>query len=196
MTERILILAPHPDDEIVACGVAAWRLYQQGAQVFVRWLTDGVIPLDDMWLWDRRRRPAQAVRRLAQGRQAVAMMGAQLLEPDPNLPARGLWRQMDAVAKSIQADIAAHAPTQIWVPAYEGGNPDHDALNAIGAFLAGEGHDLRECAEYHFAGGRAHSHSFVTKRSDAQILTLTPEERAFKRRCLDAYVSEKPIWVM
>ena len=39
---RILILAPHPDDEIVACGIAALRARAAGARVFVLYLTTGI----------------------------------------------------------------------------------------------------------------------------------------------------------
>ena len=41
---RVLILAPHPDDEIVACGIAASRAIAAGARVFVLHLTTGVPP--------------------------------------------------------------------------------------------------------------------------------------------------------
>ena len=39
---RILILAPHPDDEIVACGIAAIRARAADADVAVLFLTTGV----------------------------------------------------------------------------------------------------------------------------------------------------------
>src|SRR5205823_9796815 len=50
---RILVLAPHPDDEIVACGIAALRARAAGAQVFVLYLTTGVPVRGVLWPWQR-----------------------------------------------------------------------------------------------------------------------------------------------
>ena len=41
---RVLILAPHPDDEVVACGLATIRARAAGTPVFVLYLTSGVPP--------------------------------------------------------------------------------------------------------------------------------------------------------
>src|SRR5690349_16650698 len=46
---RILVLAPHPDDEIVACGIAALRARAAGARVFVLYLTTGVPAREALW---------------------------------------------------------------------------------------------------------------------------------------------------
>ena len=56
---RILILAPHPDDEIVACGIAAMRARAADARVFVLYLTSGVPERAGHWRWQRRAYPAR-----------------------------------------------------------------------------------------------------------------------------------------
>ena len=60
----------------------------------------------------------------------------------------------------VRAALAATAADQLWVPAFEGGNPDHDGANAIASRLAAEGVSVLEFAEYNLAGGRARSHAF------------------------------------
>ncbi len=50
---RILILAPHPDDEIVACAIAPSRAVAAGARIFVLHLTAGVPPERALWPWQR-----------------------------------------------------------------------------------------------------------------------------------------------
>ena len=59
-SRRILVLAPHPDDEIVACGIAAWRARQVGARVFVLYLTSGVPAPEALWAWQQAGRAARA----------------------------------------------------------------------------------------------------------------------------------------
>jgi len=72
---RILILAPHPDDEIVACGTAAMRAVATGAQVFVLYLTTGVPPAADLWPWRRKEHTARVARRRAEAEASAALIG-------------------------------------------------------------------------------------------------------------------------
>ena len=48
---RALVLAPHPDDEIVACGITALRARQAGIRVLVLYLTTGVPAPEALWPW-------------------------------------------------------------------------------------------------------------------------------------------------
>jgi LmbE family N-acetylglucosaminyl deacetylase len=132
--KRVLVLVPHPDDEVVGCAAAIGRAQAEGSQIFALYVTHGCIARDVMWPWDRGRYEALVARRRAEAEQV-----AQFLNIKPvgwsSLSARHLWREMDVVYAEIRAAITAHAIDQVWVPAYEGGNPDHDALNAIGQKL-------------------------------------------------------------
>src|ERR1700731_1162392 len=47
---HILVLAPHPDDEIVACGIAARRARLAGARIFVLFLTTRIPASPALWL--------------------------------------------------------------------------------------------------------------------------------------------------
>src|SRR5262249_31788593 len=79
---------------------------------------------------------------------------------------------------------------QLWVPAYEGGNADHDAANAVASLFAPK-LKILEFAEYNFAGGRAYSHEFPRPNGSEEVIALTPEEQQKKRALLAAYASEK-----
>jgi hypothetical protein len=86
--------------------------------------------------------------------------------------------------------IETYAPDQLWLPAYEGGNPDHDGLNALGQLFAGR-LSVLEFAEYNFHGGRALSQQFPFPDGSEQTIFLTPEERARKGALLRLYASER-----
>ena len=186
---RILILTPHPDDEVVACAAAIGRAKAEGAEIFALYLTDGCLARETMWPW-RRGHHAEAVAR----RRREAEAAAERLGVSPvgwmARSTRRLWREMPEVDVEIRAAIGAHAPDQLWVPAYEGGNPDHDALNALGARLA-DRLSVLEFAEYNFVGGRARAQQFPFSTGDEQTIVLTPEERRRKRELLRLYASER-----
>jgi LmbE family N-acetylglucosaminyl deacetylase len=68
---RILVLAPHPDDEIVACGIAASRARAIGARVFVLYLTTGIPATEALWPWQRAGHAARVSRRRAEAHAAA-----------------------------------------------------------------------------------------------------------------------------
>ena len=50
---RVLILVPHPDDEIVGCAAAIARARADGRDVFALYLTTGIAPVEMQWCWQR-----------------------------------------------------------------------------------------------------------------------------------------------
>ena len=83
------------------------------------------------------------------------------------------------------------AADQLWVPAFEGGNPDHDGASAVASRLAAEGLSVLEFAEYNLADGAATSHAFPAPNGTETVLQLTPAEQAAKRAALALYASER-----
>src|SRR5258708_37429598 len=71
---RVLILAPHPDDEIAACGIAAMRARREGAQISVVFLTTGVPPGEMLWPWQRARSAARVACRRSEAERAAAAL--------------------------------------------------------------------------------------------------------------------------
>jgi len=185
----ILILAPHPDDEVVACYAAIGRAKAAGARLRALFLTHGCVSRQTMWPWARGGYEAVVARRRAEAESVLAELGVEAAGWSDR-PARDLWRHLSAAEAEIRRAVRRFGVDQIWAPAFEGGNADHDAANAIAARLAAEGLSVLEFAEYNLAGGRVNSHAFPAPMGSEATLRLTPEERAGKRRALALYASE------
>jgi LmbE family N-acetylglucosaminyl deacetylase len=187
--KRILILVPHPDDEVVAAAAAIGRAKAMGAEVFALYLTHGCIARETMWPWRRKSYEAVVARRRAEAEKAAALLGVTPIGWSVR-PARALWRELAAVHAEIDVAIQAYRPDQIWLPAYEGGNPDHDGLNAIGQLLAKDVAVL-EFAEYNYFGGQTRAQEFPFPNGQEQVIALTAEEQRRKKELLDLYASER-----
>ncbi|MFN3180243.1 MAG: PIG-L deacetylase family protein, partial [Thermus sp.] len=94
---RLLVLAPHPDDETLAAGGLIQKVQAAGGEVFIAWMTLGDGFQWDAALLDRTLRPRpEDLRRLAERRLVEAKEAARVLEvPEDRLfflgyPDRGL----------------------------------------------------------------------------------------------------------
>lgn len=188
--KSILILAPHPDDEVVGFAAAIGRAKAAGARVSVIFLTHGCVDRESMWPWARERYEAATGRRRAEAERATATLGVDVAGWTLR-PARHLWRELDAGEAEVRRAVAAVGADQIWAPAYEGGNPDHDGANAIASRLAADGVDVLEFAEYNFLDGRTRLHRFPHLTGKEEVMELTPSEREMKRQALRIYASER-----
>lgn len=186
---RILILAPHPDDEIVACGIAARRARAAGARLFVLYLTTGIPPREDLLPWHPFGYGARIARRHAEAREATHLFG---IEPAGFLltASRGLIAKLDETAAAVERVLASTAADTLWVPAFEGAHQDHDAANALAASFS-ERIPTWEFAAYNYFGGKVQSNRFIDARSGPVEFRLGPNEVALKRRGLGIYASER-----
>lgn len=187
--KRILVLAPHPDDEVVACAATISRARQTGAEVFVLFLTHGCVARETMWPWRRHTYPLVIARRRAEAEDAARHLGVQIAGWSER-PARHVPQDLPRVYAEIERAVAQHDIDQLWVPAYEGGNADHDAVNAV-AQLFKSTLSVLEFAEYNFHGGRAHSHAFPFANGTETAILLDAVERVRKQETLWCYPSEK-----
>lgn len=112
----ILAVLAHPDDETFIAGTLK-RHIEEGARVHGVWITSGEAS------GGRERREKELAR-------AAAILG---LEQNaihlPHYPNRGLLPILAEVADWLGQTIEAIGPQRIYVPAYEGGHIDHDAVN-------------------------------------------------------------------
>src|SRR5437588_143525 len=187
-SRRILVLAPHPDDEIVACGIAARRARLAGARIFVLFLTTGIPEPEALWPWQRGGYAARVARRREEARSAAALIGEPIGFLD--YPSRRLRHHLDAAAAEAGRAIAEYAASELWVPAFEGAHQDHDAANALAAQFC----DLLpvyEFAAYNFAGARVRSNQFPDRHDGEVTIELTPDEATLKQRALAGYASER-----
>ncbi|MER2519656.1 MAG: PIG-L family deacetylase [Bdellovibrionales bacterium] len=190
---RILILVPHPDDEVVGCCAAIGRARSRGAEIFAFYLTHGCVARSVMWPWMKWRYGRAVMRRRVEAQRVSVQLGIMPVGWSER-PARHIWREMRQTYAEIREAATKNAIDQIWVPAYEGGNADHDATNALAARLRLESSSamtVLEFAEYNYAGAKAHSQTFPELSGREQALILTPEERAFKAKMLAEYESEQ-----
>ena len=186
---RVLILAPHPDDELVACGIAAMRARDARARVFVLYLTTGVPEPAALWAWHRRHYRARTERRRGEAERAAQLAG---LEPAGfrNTPSRQLRSDLGNAAADVDAAIAASGAEAMWVPAFEGAHQDHDAANALAAGFRRH-LPVWEFAAYNFAGGQVRVNRFPALLGGEMVIEASEKEAEQKRRALACYRSER-----
>lgn len=186
---RILLLAPHPDDELAGCCAAIGRARAQGALVSIAFLTTGVPPRERLWPWERPGHPARVERRRAEARQVCAELGADIAHFS-GTDSRHLKDEIDAAGElSMQLVATRHVDT-LWAPAYEGGHPDHDVASFVASTFR-NGLPVWEFSEYSFCGGRIRSNEFLVPGGDEIEIKLTEDERRLKRKLLAMYASER-----
>ena len=141
-SDRLLILAPHPDDESIATGGLIQVARESGAAVRVIVLTDGDNnPWPQRWIekrWhiDAAARARWGARRRDEARAAMRVLG---LEPRDalffGLPDLGLtdllMRNDPTVIESLCAACEDFHPTILVMPALSDRHPDHSATHIL-----------------------------------------------------------------
>lgn len=184
--DRLLVFAPHPDDESLACGGLIQRARQAGADVCVVIATDGdANPWPQRVIEKRWRLGPDATARwgLVRGSEARAALQALgiaedkarfLHWADQGLTRRLMERGAESMAQLRQL-IGLHRPTLVAMPSLLDSHPDHSALALLlKAALRAENNDAR-LLSYWLHGRIDMADSIVSQ------LTLTPAELAAKR---------------
>src|SRR5258706_8240302 len=196
--DRLLVLAPHPDDETLATGGLLQRALPAGPEVGVLFVTDGednpwaqrateqrwAIGPADRERWGERRRgeAIAALECLGVSRWQTGFLG---------YPDQGIHRLLldgdDDLIETLTGEIARFDPTLLVAPALEDLHPDHSAL-AVFVRLA-----LARLA----AGGRPRERQFVVHHdgplpAPARDAGLTPtvEERERQRLAILCHASQ------
>jgi len=132
---RLLVLAPHPDDESIGCGgtLAKWR--DAGRMAKVLFLTDGrqgSRALRSMPGGDPSRAKAQDALIDARQREAHRALRALGIEDFvfANVPDGELRKHVDAIAQTIAELIDHDQPDLIMLPFLTDRHPDHAAAGA------------------------------------------------------------------
>jgi LmbE family N-acetylglucosaminyl deacetylase len=189
--DRILLLVPHPDDEVVGCATALRRARAAGCAVHAVFLTHGVAPVERLWPWQRPTYVSRVAIRWKEAMRCCRLTGLAVAGRQ-DIPSRTLKANLATTLDLIGQAIDAIAPDAIWTPAYEGGHQDHDVTH----FLAGRAADAAgvrawEFAEYNYAGGRVQANRFPAPRGDEIEIVLDAEECEAKARALAVYRSER-----
>lgn len=139
---RLLVVAPHPDDESIATGELIQQVRQSGGDVRILLLTNGDNnPWPQRWMERRLRIGADERRRWGDRRrtevgQAMTQLGvdASSLEalgwPDMGITAR-LHADLEASIASLTACLDASQPNLVAIPALGDHHPDHSAAHVL-----------------------------------------------------------------
>jgi N-acetylglucosamine malate deacetylase 1 len=133
MAERVLVVAPHPDDEAIGCGGAVCLHRGRGDPVRVVFLTSGERGLPG--------RPPEEVRtvREEEARGAAEVLGVGGID-FLRLPDLGLAEDLGRGAEALARVLAGYAPDLVYLPHPGESHPDHEAaLPLVRAALAGLG---------------------------------------------------------
>jgi LmbE family N-acetylglucosaminyl deacetylase len=118
----VLVLAPHPDDEVFACGAALADLAARGAALHVLLVTDGAAGAADE---TARRRVAAT--RAGESRTALAALGGGSVH-EGGLPDRGLGARAEELEKLLADWLAKTEPDLVFAPSPVETHPDHRAV--------------------------------------------------------------------
>ena len=144
-TDRLLVIAPHPDDESIGTGGLLLRAKQAGAEARVIFGTSG----DDN-PWPQRAiekrvfisasaRLRWAARRRDEARSALRfLLGSDTHSLFLNLPDQGVTRVLlrggEQTIATLRAEFAALRPTMVVLPSADDAHPDHSALHVLARF--------------------------------------------------------------
>jgi len=191
--DRLLIIAPHPDDESIATGGLLQVASAAGAAVRVLVLTDGD---DNPWpqRWIEKRwhigaadRARWGARRREEARDAMRLLGVAadhaVFFGLPDLGLTDVLMRADAgVDRRLAAEISAFRPSLVVLPALSDRHPDHSAaFILITQALATSG--VRAPRLLTFA-----VHGIPDQGGTA--VDLSPAQRELKRAAIQAHASQ------
>lgn len=104
MNKKILVIAAHPDDEVLGCAGTIARSIAEGSEVYVAFMTDGVSSRSEVY--------NGATERLASAKKALELLGATLIHhhnfPDnkmDSVPLLDVIQCVENVVEKIQPEI-------------------------------------------------------------------------------------------
>jgi LmbE family N-acetylglucosaminyl deacetylase len=134
-----MLVAPHPDDEALACSIILQQAVRAGAAIRVVYATDGddnpwpQRVLERKWRLNAADRKRWGKLRRAEALEALRVLGVRaddarfLALPDQRLTAL-LLRDCRSILARFTASITEWAPTDLLVPSIADTHPDHSAL--------------------------------------------------------------------
>lgn len=137
-----LVIAPHPDDEVIGAGKLIRVLRRRGARVAVVVVSDGAASHPGSRRWprarlvaERQRETRRALRRLGVTAREIVFLG---------LPDGALSQVPGDCRRAVRREIARRRPLDLLVgPADDDHHPDH---RAVAAAMAGSGTAARRLA--------------------------------------------------
>ncbi len=192
-SDRLLVLAPHPDDESVATGGLLQHALEVGSRVMVVFFTDGdnnpwaqraselrwpITAVDRARFAVRRRREARrALERLGVSPESVVFLGF------PDQGASDLLLHANEVAmRKVTEVLREWRPTVVVGPSLLDLHPDHSALGVM-LCLALESLADTLAPRYHIRF-LVHNPKLLASHEGSLVLPLTETQRARKRAAI------------
>jgi LmbE family N-acetylglucosaminyl deacetylase len=189
-SDKVLIVAPHPDDESLGAGGLLQRLFAQKIPVRILFATNGENNVWAQRYWDKRwrigsrERSAWGKRRRNEALSAISALGGKrACAKFMNLPDQGLTKILmesdPELSVLIAEEIEEWEPTMAIIPTTRDAHPDHSALGvAFSLALDSVGHSFMRVWEY-----LVH-HPEVPLAQEPVKLLLSPEEVERKRQAI------------
>jgi LmbE family N-acetylglucosaminyl deacetylase len=189
---RIMLVAAHPDDEIIGAGIQMTR-WIPGQVTFVH-ATDGS-PLDsrhaqaagfetrEEYASERRRELGEALRLAGMSEARCVELG--FIDQQAHLHLPELVEKLAELIDEIR-------PAIIYTHPYEGGHPDHDAVALAVAHASRPRPAVWEFTSYH-AGVHGVVRGGFLQSGAVQTNLLTAPERALKLEMFQCFRSQEPV---
>lgn len=120
--KRVVVFAPHPDDEVLGCGGALADLLDQGARLDVVLVTDGAAGAQD-----EAGRQRVASERVEESRRALLALGGGTVHQG-RIPDRAAGAGLAEVEALLARWLVEAAPDLVFVPSPVETHPDHRAV--------------------------------------------------------------------
>ena len=133
MKGRVIVFAPHPDDETLCCGGTIAKRISEGYEVYVVVMTDGRYSFLHVLGIDRNPAPEEVKEiRREEVKRATRILGV----PEENLiflnfVDRTLMDNEDEAVRRVVEVLSDKRPVEVYVPYKRDGHPDHRATYRI-----------------------------------------------------------------
>ena len=193
-----LIVAPHPDDEVLGAGI--WIQRHLRRQVHIVHVTDGSPrDLKDATRLGFSNRQEYAAARRRELFEALKLVGISPYQcAECGVADQEAFLNLPEIVDRLDSLFGELRPHRILSPAYEGGHPDHDAAAFAVAMLRSRrpGFEHLEFPLYHSDNnGQMVTGQFLGGADFArqQVLALTPRERDLKSAMLACFRTQQEI---
>jgi LmbE family N-acetylglucosaminyl deacetylase len=189
----VLVVAPHMDDEVLACGGTIARLPNK-ERVFLAYATDGAQAYTPVVPWRDTTSPELSAVRAAEARAALLALGvAEQNIYFLNFPDGRLKRHLSLFSQSLVELVRAIRPDHMLVPFRYDRHPDHLAVNRAATAALRRGDYRAELFEYFVYYRwrllrRRDVRAYV--RTDQLVTVGIEDVAAQKRRALDCFKSQ------
>lgn len=135
-TRRVIIVAPHPDDEVLGCGGLMALLSQQGYQIVLVAITDGEASHPGSSLWHPQKLKQSRAAETADALEKLLVVNVQIVRAgfDDGSLTREYPRLVDFLMLHVR-------PNDLLIGTWRhDGHPDHEAVGSACAAVAKEMH--------------------------------------------------------